>query len=263
MAEPVRAADPAPAGAATHVIPVHFDDTTHALTVTRPAVLARPGDTIVWAFAGAPAGYVPWIEFRPAESGDSFGPLASLNRSESAAWGICPANQPEGVFLYRAVLQKGHLRAWENEGSSYWSRTNTVEILSAGSGQEKLFTIQLDPSTQKLFVSPDALHVESIDTVLWSFPPESAGWVPRVTFFQYDGDGTVPNLQLGPFTTLNTGTGQVRGMGSTGIKGIYHFEVALVSASTGEVSWVNSGDPVIDNRGGVVIPPDPEPDPDA
>lgn len=258
MAEPVRAADPAPAGAATHVIPIHFDDTTHALTVGHSGVLARPGDTIVWAFANAPVGYVPWIEFRPTETGGSFGPLASLNRSESATWGTCSADQPEGVYLYRAVLQKGHLRAWENEGSSYWSRTNTVEILSPGSGQQKTFTVSFDNSsgTQKLVVSPDVLHVENIDTVLWSYPPDSAGWLPRVTFFQYDGDGVVPNLQLGPFTTLTTSTGEVRGTGSTGVKGVYHFEVALVSGTTGEVSWVNSGDPVIDNRGGVVAPPD-------
>lgn len=263
MTEPVRAADPVSAGAATHVIAVHFDESTHALTVARPAVLARPGDTIVWAFANAPAGYAPWIQFRAGATGGALGPLGSLNHAESAVWGVCQTDQAEAGFLYRAVLQKGHLRAWENDGSSYWSRTNSIEIIPPSSGTEKTFTVSQDPSSGKLAVLPEAREVSTVDTVSWVFQTEVSGWLPRVTFFQYDGDGVVPNLQLGPFTTLTTEAGQVRGTGSTGVKGIYHFEVALVSASTGEVSWVNSGDPVIDNRGGVVIPPDPDPDPDA
>lgn len=253
MAEPASAAvrpDPV-----THVIPIHFDEPAHALNILREGIALRPGDTVVWTFANAPAGYTPWVQFRNEEgSGSLFGPLASLHQTGSAVWGTCPEGQAPGSFVYRAVLQKGHLRSWETDGSSAWSRTSGLAVLAPEAGEERVFTVAMDKETQKLIVTPEYLAIHGQDTILWSFPPEAVGWLPRVTFFQYQGDGAVPSLQLGPFTSLITKTGEVRGTGNTDVKGLYSFEVSLVAMGTGEVAWVNSKDPVVDNRGTVVGP---------
>ena len=58
------------------------------------------------------------------------------------------------------------------------------------------------------------------------------------------------NEQLGPFGALTVLPGRLRGTGNSGVDGLYFFEVALVSVSTGQIGWLSSGDPVIDNRGG-------------
>ena len=258
MAEPVR--DTAPAGFVTHVIPVSFDDTTHSLIVARELAFIKPGDTVVWTFGGAPSGFAPWIQFRPNQvDGSPFGPLDSLHQTHSAVWGVCRPDHPKGSFTYRAVLQKGHLRTWEDDGSSLWSRNNDLAVTSPTSGVERVFTVTPDTSTStpKLAVSPEFLELKDGDTMVWSFeniPPGASGWLPRVTFFRYDGEELMSNLQLGPFTSLITDATQVRGTGNNDKKGLYFFEVALVSATTGEVSWVSSGDPVVDNRDGVDIP---------
>jgi hypothetical protein len=253
MAEPVSAtASPEPV---THVIPIHFDEPTHALNILREGIAIKPGDTVVWTFANAPAGYTPWVQFRNEDGSSSlFGPLASLHQTGSAVWGTCPEEQAPGAFSYRAVLQKGHLRAWDHDGSSLWSRTSGLAVVPPTTGEERGFTVTMDAATQKLTVSPEYLEIRGQDTVLWSFPPEAAGWLPRVTFFQYQGDGVVPNAQLGPFTSLITQPGEVRGTGNTDVQGLYYFEVALVAVGTGELAWVNSSDPVVDNRGTVIGP---------
>lgn len=247
MAEPV-----------SHIIPVRFDEATYTLNVVRDPVTVRAGDTLVWSFFGAPTGYVPWIQFRPApDAGGPFGPMGSLHQTEAAVWGTCGSELTPASFSYRAVLQKGHLRAWENDGSSIWSRMSTVTILPSAAGQEKTFTIKLDSSEgeQKLLVEPQILELRGADTVSWDFetlPP--GGWLPRVTFFRYEGQGQVKQPQLGPFTSLIIENQRVRGTGNTDVQGLYFFEVALVSLATGEAAWVNSKDPVVDNRGTVTTP---------
>lgn len=250
MAEPV-----------SHIIPVRFEEATHSLNVLRDPVTVRAGDTLVWTFFGAPAGYVPWIQFRPApDVGGPFGPMASLHQTEAAVWGTCGTELTPATFSYRAVLQKGHVRAWENDGSSIWSRMSTVAILPAAAGEEKAFTISpdtTDGAQKQLLVSPQILELKGADTVVWNFenlPPGTPGWLPRVTFFRYEGQGQVPHTQLGPFTSLITDSQSVRGTGNTDVQGLYFFEVALVSLATGEATWVNSEDPVVDNRGTVTTP---------
>jgi PBP1b-binding outer membrane lipoprotein LpoB len=44
-------------------------------------------------------------------------------------------------------------------------------------------------------------------------------------------------------------------MGNSRVNGEYSFQVSVVKVGTGEILWMSSGDPVIDNRGGVVDPP--------
>jgi hypothetical protein len=254
MAESVRAT---PAGPVTHVLPVHFDEAAHRLTVLRDRFSIKPGDTVVWTFANAPVGSTPWIQLNPAEDGhDLFGPLLALHQTGSAVWGTCEAEEPPGTFSYRAVLQNGHLRAGESTSSSHWSDPATLIVIPPVSGEEKAFTVELDTKdgAQKLVVSPENLEMKGADTVAWRFPPEADGWLPRVSFFKYEGGGIVPNPHLGPFTSMITQAGEVRGTGNTDVLGLYHFEVALVRAIDGEVEWVNSDDPVVDNRGTVIGP---------
>jgi hypothetical protein len=48
--------------------------------------------------------------------------------------------------------------------------------------------------------------------------------------------------------------GRVTGLGNSGVTGHYHFAVSVISVSSGEVRWVNSSDPVIDNQGPIWDP---------
>lgn len=253
-------ADPVPAGPVNHVLPVVFNEAALSLTCVRAAVSVKAGDSVIWTFFGIPAGYAPAVQFRPGEAGGSpFGPLESLCQTEAAVWGTCRSDQAPATFAYRAVLQKGHLRS-DSDGSSLWSSTAGLIIVPSGTGEQKTFTVS-PGSPGKLNVVPQLHEMKGADTVTWIFenlPPGS--WLPRVTFFRHVGEGEPPNTQLGPFTSLITEAAQVRGTGNTDVKGAYFHEVALLSATTGEVSWVSS-DPVIDNRGTVIGPDGPEPEP--
>jgi len=113
-----------------------------------------------------------------------------------------------------------------------------------------------------LHVSPLGVIITSADTVEWDFAalsqavtPEMGAWRPMVAFQRYDGQGDVPDLYLGPFTSLTTSQQVVRGTGNNRVAGTYYFQVAAVRVSDGGVIWTSSPDPAIDNRGGVTDPP--------
>jgi len=236
------------------------------LTVLRPRVTLNPGDTVVWSFLGIPEGWTPWIEFRHAANEAFIGPLEALTQTPGGIWGVCRADaswqgSAEIPFEYRAMIQKGFAAGWDGEGSIAWSAPATLAALPEGRGQQLAYEVALgtaEPSN--LVVTPLLQTLAPGDTVVWSFPADLPGgveaWRPRIKFHRYEGSGTVTNQHLGPFSSLAVVPGRIRGTGNSGVEGLYFFEVALVSVATGQIGWLSSGDPVVDNRGGVIGPPE-------
>jgi len=263
MAEPNTSLAVA-AGPVTQLIQVQYDSSSLTLTVSRPLVVLNPGDTVVWSFLGIPEGWTPWIEFRRVGNESFVGPLSGLTQAPGAIWGLCRTSGWTGTdpvsFEYRATMQRGFATGWDTEGSMVWSKPVHLEVQPNQSGQEITYTVAQGPESRQLLVQPQEIQVlKEGDVIVWQFPSDLSegtdAWRPRIKFHRYEGAGTMPNQQLGPFASLTILPGQIRGTGNSGVNGLYFFEVALVSVSTGEIGWLSSGDPVIDNRGGVIIPP--------
>lgn len=250
-------------GSVTHLIQVQYDPSSLTLTVLSPQVYLNPGDTIVWSFLGIPQGWTPWIELRRTGNSDFAGPLAGLTQTQGGIWGVCLPTGWSGTdpipFGYRAMIQKGFAAGWDTEGSLVWSAPATLNVLPAAIGTERTFEVVAGTGS-RLEIQPLGQVLEPGDIILWQFPStlpdgtDISQYRPRIKFYRYEGDGTVPNQQLGPFSALTIMEGKIRGTGNNGVDGVYFFEVALVSVSTGEIGWLSSGDPVVDNRGTVVGP---------
>jgi len=266
MSDPITtpAAPATGPGAVTHLIQVQYDPSTLSLAVSPRDMSLNPGDTVVWNFIGAPAGWTPWIEFRRVGNDAFVGPLTGLTQAEGGIWGVCRSSGWTGTepipYEYRAVVQTGFAAGWDTEGSMVWSATAHLEVQPTAVGSELAFEVQLGTGTS-LDVQPQHQVLEPGDTIVWQFPsnvPNGAeAWRPRLKFLLHEGEegeSAVPtNQQLGPFAALTILPGQIRGMGNNRVNGLYHFEVALVSVATGEIGWMSSGDPVVDNRGGVIV----------
>ncbi len=250
-------------GPVTHLIQVQYDPSTLTLTVSRPSVSLNPGDTVVWNFLGIPEGWTPWVDFRRAGSDSFIGPLSGLSQTAGGIWGACRTSGWTGTdpvqFEYRATIQKGFVAGWDTEGSLLWSAPASLRVLPATVGAERIFEVTLTGTT--LDVQPPGQPLDPGDVIVWQFQiqlpdgTDPGDWRPRIKFHRYEGTGTVPNQQLGPFSALTILPGEIRGTGNNGVDGVYFFEVALVSVATGEIGWLSSGDPVVDNRGGVGNPP--------
>ena len=252
-----------PAGPVTHLIPATFDLATVTITLEHSTTILKPGDRVVWEIAGLPAGWAPWIELRSGEAAGSFlGPFASLTQTSSSVWGACREDSAlAGTRLeYRISVQKGIGVGWKSGMTTVNSSAGTLEIRSDDHGTSHQFTVtQSAEDPRALSVSPDKVTLNPGDTVEWVFEDvrdDLEAWRP-IVFFTHSCDlkGEVPNDSLGPFTGLETAVAQVRGIGNTRVDGSYHFQVAGVKAGTGEILWISSSDPVIDNRGGVIDPP--------
>jgi hypothetical protein len=257
---PAVAAGP---GTVTHLIQVHCDPSTLTLTVSLPRVFLNPGDTVVWSFLGIPAGWTPWIEFRQSENNAFVGPLGGLTQTPGGIWGVCRPAGWEGTdpipFEYRAMIQRGFAAGWETEGSLAWSAPVHLYVQPGAVGRELTWEVTFDAMAEKLLVEPMMQTLGPGDIIAWQFPSDlpggEAAWRPRIKFHRYEGSGTaLINQQLGPFGALSVLPGRLRGTGNSGVNGFYFFEVALVSLSTGQIGWMSSGDPVVDNRGTVVGP---------
>lgn len=284
MTDPLKPSANGP-GSVTHLLQVRYDPSTLTLAVVQPSVSINPGDTVVWSFLGIPAGWTPWIEFRRVGNDVFVGPLEALTQAAGGIWGICRASGWTGTdllqFEYRATMQSGFAAGWDTEGSMVWSAPVTLGVLPAPMGTVRVFEVNpaetgLSPAQQAqggqylkdagyrisapLAIQPLGVPLEPGDTVEWQFAlPDGMSldeWRPRIKFHRYEGSGTVPNQQLGPFAALSVLPGKIRGTGNNGVAGVYFFEVAMVSITTGEIGWLSSGDPVVDNRGGVIGPPE-------
>jgi len=250
-----------PTGPIEHLIPIQCDLANSTLELALPTVGIKPGDRVVWQFFGLSGSWSPWIEFRPG--GDFLGPFANLTQSGTAVWGTVSEEQAldAAPFIYRAVIQRGQGTAWETGAAAVHSGAGSLTLTPAGLGIVQRFTV-----TRKdqggLQVSPIGVIITTADTVEWDFgslnevdTPGLAAWRPVVAFHRYDGKGEVPDLYLGPFTGLTTSSTMVRGMGNNHIAGTYYFQAAVVRISDGQVVWMSSPDPAIDNRGGITDPP--------
>lgn len=261
MPDTIPVAEATGPGPVTHLIQVQCDMATYTVTIARPRVSIKPGDMVVWSFTGLPEGWSPWIELRHGENGAFSGPLTGLTQSAGGVWGVCREEWTETTsvpFDYRASIQSGFGSGWSGAGSVLWSAPAVLDVLPGGIGEELVYTITLGTGDKpSLVVEPIGQVLNPGDTMVWQFPevPDGDGsWRPRIDFYRYEGEGSVPNRYLGPFAALAIEPGRIRGTGNNDVPGVYFFEVALVQVGTGLVGWVSSGDPVVDNRGGVSTP---------
>jgi hypothetical protein len=253
-------ADEQPAGPVEHLITVQCDAASSTLTLQQPSVGVKLGDTVVWQFFGMPDGWSPWVEFRPQESGTQFlGPFTALTQTAAALWGEIQ-NDPGLVgktVVYRVFVQKGIGAGWDQGEAVISTAAGTLAINAEDHGTSQTFTVTMADKGLSLQVSPIGVIIQPGDTVEWDFqgiPAERDTWRPVVSFTRYDGKGEVPNGYLGPFAALTTGADRVRGMGNNRVPGTYYFKVSVARLSDGEILWAGSGDPAIDNRGGVTDP---------
>ncbi|HET9210789.1 MAG TPA: hypothetical protein VFR03_10355 [Thermoanaerobaculia bacterium] len=253
-------ADEQPAGPVEHLITVQCDAASSTLTLQQTSVGVKLGDTIVWQFFGMPDGWSPWIEFRPQESGTKFlGPFTDLTQTAAALWGEVRTDSAlvGQTIVYRVFVQKGIGVGWDQGEAVISSAAGTLAINAEDHGTTQSFTVTPSQTAPALQISPIGVIIQPGDTVEWDFqgiPAEPDTWRPVVSFTRYDGKGEVPNDYLGPFAALTTGTDRVRGMGNNRVPGTYYFKVSVVRLSDGEILWISSGDPAIDNRGGVGDP---------
>jgi plastocyanin len=250
-----------PAGPVEHLITVQCDAASSTLTLQQQAVGVKLGDTVVWQFFGMPEGWSPWVEFRPQEGGTTkfLGPFTALTQTAAALWGeIRDDHSLVGkTVAYRVSVQKGAGAGWDEGGAAISSAAGALAINSEDHGTSQTFTVTASQGNLALQVSPIGVIIQPGDTVEWDFkvPAHPDTWRPVVTFTRYDGKGEVPNNYLGPFAALTTETDRVRGMGNNRVPGTYYFKVSVVRLSDGEILWISSNDPAIDNRGGVTDPP--------
>jgi plastocyanin len=255
-----------PVGPVVHLIPVTFDPATASVTLEYEKTALKPGDRVVWEFFGLPTGWSPWIEFRSeVTSGCFLGPFDGLTQTSASLWGTCredPALKGKR-FFYRISVQKGVGVGWESGMTVVNSSAGTLEIRSDDAGTPHQFTVTRGEE-HTLTITPNAVTLCLGDTVEWIFEDieeDENAWRPVVNFTHSENvTDEVPNDYLGPFTALETEVARVRGMGNTRVDGFYHFQVSVVKVSTGQILWMSSGDPVIDNRGGGGGVVDPPPD---
>jgi len=252
--------DPSTSGL-EYLIPVVFDPTLHSLTIQHPDLRVRPGDRVIWDFIGIPAGWAPWIQFKPDDGPRAFlGPFSSLSQVENGVWATVATDIAQGSFIYRASIQKGLGLDWQTGTSILSSRQATVTVHSEPILEPARFRVSpLEGEVDKLKVEPLTQSLKSGQSVIWTFegfsdPSLWEQWRPRVDFGRYEGEGVVELRPLGPFTCLQFKEAEVTGLGNTGVIGDFHFEVSLISITSGEIRWVNSGDPAIDNQGPIWDP---------
>ncbi len=255
-------ADDPSASGLEYLIPVVFDPDQHTLTIQHENLRIRPGDRVIWDFIGIPVGWAPWIQFKPDGGPRAFlGAFASLTQIEGGIWASVDADVPQGSYTYRASIQKGLGLGWQTETSLLLSRQATVTVHSEPVLDAVRFRVSpLEGTADKLKVEPCTQPLKSGQSVIWTFegftgdPTLWEQWRPRIDFGRYEGLGDVKLRPLGPFTCLQFKEAEVTGFGNTGVLGGFHFQVSLVSIASGEIRWVNSGDPAIDNQGPIWDP---------
>lgn len=242
-----------------YLVPVFVDSDELSLTIEHPDLRIRPGDRVIWDFVGLLDGWAAWIEIKAQAGSTSFlGPFETLAQIDGGVWGAAAADAQQGSFTYRACIQKGVGLDWETDMATLCSPQATLTVHTEPVPDTAIFTVSpAEGEVGKLEVSPETLDLVSGQAVAWrfeGFSGDASAWRPRIDFGLYEGDGTVPVRGLGPFTCLLFTQSQVTGLGNSGVTGSYHFQVSLLSAVSGEVLWINSGDPAIDNQGPIWDP---------
>jgi hypothetical protein len=241
-----------------YLIPVRYDASDQSLTILHPNLSLRPGDRVIWAFEGFPADWAPWIQFKPGDPPAGFlGPFASLAQIAGGISGHCRTDTAvlPVTYTYRICIQKGIGLDWQATTAAICSQQATILVHAREQPPMQTFTVS-SAEEGKLVVQPLGVSLRTGETVEWIFdvPGDPALWRPRINFGRYTGTGAVPNQLLGPFTCLFYEPGKVTGLGNSGVAGTYFFEVSLISLATGQVEWIGSGDPAIDNMGPIWDP---------
>jgi hypothetical protein len=224
------------------------------LVIEAPAVAARPGDLVMWAFEGLPETWVPAVLFASeARERAALGPFAALSQSDNAVFGVV-ADLMEGTFGYRVGVQKGQAFQPDQEAGLLLSRQGYLTV-EAG---ERAVIVEVSyrdgDGHPYLEVSPEMVQVGPGQEVRWVFrvpgdvqQPET--WQPRIEFVGFSGEGAPASLTLGPFTALTLSPAEVRGTGSRQYPGMYSYVAVVVQRQSGHFLWVSSPDPVVDSRG--------------
>ncbi len=252
-----------PPGPVTHMFEVDVDLERFDIQVAEPDFVVQPGDTVVWQFRGLPKDWTPWISMDEAGPVGSviepFGPFASISQAASTVLAVVRADlDTDQTCSYRAAVQRG-LAVPGTVLAQLVSQPASVTVSKESPGCQWVFEVTLDRDAGTLNVQPDQIVRKPGDTVLFDFshvPDEGDLLRPRVSFKHYTGGGTPPNTFFGPFSSLVT-TAEPRtilGQGNSMVAGNYSFEVAMIAKASGEVRWVASVDPAVDNEG---PPPDP------
>ena len=254
-------ADDPSASGLEYLVPVVFDPDQHSLTIQHPDLFIRPGDRVIWDFIGIPKGWAPWIQFKPDGGPRAFlGPFSSLSQVQNGIWALVASDVPSSSFTYRASIQKGIGLDWQTGSSILSSSQASITVHTDPALEPARFRVSpLEGEEDKLKVEPITQSLKSGQSVIWTFegfsdPSLWEQWRPRVDFGRYEGEGEVELWPLGPFTCLQYKAAEVTGLGNSGVVGDFHFEVSIISIDKGEIRWVNSGDPVIDNQGPIWDP---------
>lgn len=248
-----------------HAVRVDAKLDEHLLRVYPERLVVRPGDSILWQFSGLRRPWSPVVALSPTGEGNFLGPFTGFTNLPSGVLAPVAGDAADGAYAYRAQLQ---LFRGEAEARAFlMGPTSTVVVNRNLTGENHVIDVGLgiDPETGQeiLTLSRDVIGFSRGDSVVWRFSEEifagSSGLdpLPRVTFVGYQGDGSIENLRTGPFNCLTYGPRQVTGTSPNGVPGTYHYRVAMVEAVGGEIRWLSSGDPAVDERPeppGLVLP---------
>lgn len=255
-----KPACPGPPGPVTHMFEVEVDLERFDIGLGKRSLVVRPGDTVVWQFRGLPKDWTPWISIdRDGPVGsviEPFGPFASISQAVSTVLAVVRSDlENDETYSYRPAVQRG-LAVPDAVLAQIVGNPASVTISAENPGCQWVFEVTLDRDAGTLNVQPDRIERQPGDTVLFDFSkvPDAKNLLrPRVSFKRYSGDGTPPNAFFGPFSSLVT-TAEPRtilGQGNSMVAGAYIFEVAMIAKSSGEVRWLASVDPTVDNE----VPP--------
>ena len=241
-----------------YLIPVRYDAADHSLTISIPACpcvretgpsgpsraslpTGRPGSSSsrktrrpgfsdrspAWrrSRAGSRATAAPTWRASPSPT-----PIASASRKASGSTGRPPPRRC-------TCSQQATILVHEREQPP----VRTFHVRSEGEG--------------KLAVEPLGVPLRTGETVEWIFDvpgdPELLASAHQLRPLYGDRRGAEPTPRP-HLPALRTG--QSDGLGNSGVPETYFFEVSLISLATGQVEWIGSGDPAIDNMGPIWDP---------
>lgn len=228
---------------AIHTINVNFDAQANQLEPDpqMTTVTIGTGDAVEWVFTGTPANCLAFVLFESQNDG-WFGPFQSLSPSPEGVTATGNNGSP-GTYAYTLMIldDQGALATF---GTSL-SVVNASTQVDTSPRATVFFDPNIEPSNQRVVVTPSTLSVEQGQTAIWHIYPENIlpGHFVTVHF-----EGFPERPMIGPFQSFSMSPGVgglvARGEGlSTGSTNQIAYRVR-VRAADGTI--VGSGDPVIE-----------------
>lgn len=229
-----------------------------------------------------------YFEVAGGDAGSShYGPFVSLTQTLSSVengelldvvghWGSL---QPEEFYLYYVALHRGLGGPGNRVLSFICSARETLAVAPAEAMHERHraaaddraanagrwghtlgLQVTMDEKLKRLRVSPLAGKVGMGSRILWDFSDMGmASFYPLILFYDFvekpDTPPSPPNVDFGPCHSMCyrrdavRGTYAVEGTKVNNVKGLYHYEAALLSVEGLYVEFLSSGDPIIDHEG--------------